>query len=105
MTEFDIKPSLKNHYLFEYSINQLLDTFILVFEKEKKELLRQFEHRLESIYLEQSFSSTVFNISDMIVFKYFNGELSFAEKCFIKSNKFRGYPFLNKIKKLELGSA
>ena len=99
--EFDIKPSLKNHYLFEYPIHQLLDTFILVFEKEKKELLRQFENRLDKLYGEPKFSNTIFNISDIIVYKYFNDGLSFCDKAFLKCSKFKGYPFSNKIKELE----
>ena len=103
MPEFDIKPDLKNHYLFEYPINQLLYTFVLVVEKEKSELLRQFVKRSEAIYGEPSFTQTVFNISDMIVYKYFNDGLSFCEKAFLRSSKFKQYPFSNKIKKLELG--
>ena len=99
--EFKIKESLKNHYLFEYPINQLIDTFIIIFKTEKKELLRKFEKRLDSLYGELSFSSTVFNISDMIVFKYLNDNLTFDEKCFIKSSKFKEYPFQVKIKELE----
>lgn len=98
---FDIKDTLKNHYLFEYPINQLIETFILVFEKEKKELIRQFENSLESIYGEPSFSPTIFNISDIIVYKYFNDDLSFVEKALIKCNRFKEYPFYNKIRELE----
>lgn len=101
MTNFDISESLKNHYLFEYPIKELINTFSLIFKKEKEELLRQFTKRLDKIYGEPNFSSTVYNISDMIVYKYFNDNLSFADKCFIKSSKFKGYPFVNKIKELE----
>jgi len=91
--KFDIKDSLKEHYLFEYPINQLIETFILVFEKEKKS------------YGELSFSPTIYNISEMIVFKYFNDDLSFAEKAFVRSNKFKCYPFSDKIKEIELSAA
>ena len=100
MNKFDIKTSLKNHYLFEYPIFELIDTFIIVFNEEKKQLLRVFVKGLESIYGEQNFSSTIFNISDIIVFKYFNSDLSFSQKAFIRSNKFKEYPFSNKIKQL-----
>lgn len=98
---FDISDGLKNHYLFDYPINQLIETFILVFEKEKEELLRIFENRLEALYGEPSFSPTIYNISDMIVYKYFNDELSFAERAFVKCKKFKEYPFRNKIIELE----
>ena len=96
MVKFDIKATLKEHYLFEYPIHQLIETFILVFNKEKKELIRQFEKRLEPLYGEHSFSSTVFNISNMIVYKYFNGELSFSEQAYITCNIFKEYPFYDK---------
>lgn len=105
MSEFNIKESLKSHYLFEYPIHELVETFVLIFEIEKKELLRQFTNRLESIYGEQSFSHTIFNISDMIVYKYFYDELTFFERAFLRSSKFKEYPFFNKIKELELGFA
>ena len=84
---FSISESLKNHYLFEYPIDQLVDTFILVFEREERELTRIFIDRLEKIYGDPSFSPTVYNISNMIVYKYFNDGLPFAEKAFIKSSK------------------
>lgn len=103
MTEFSIKRSLKDHYLFEYPIKQLIETFVLLFKQEKQELVRQFENRLEPIYGEQNFSSTVFNISDIIVFKYFNDRLTFADKAFIRCEKFKEYPFSNKINDLEEG--
>jgi hypothetical protein len=98
---FDISDGLKNHYLFEYPINQLIETFILVFEKEKKELLRIFENRLEPIYGEPTFSQTIYNISDMITYKYFYDDLSFVEKAFVKCKKFKEYPFRDKIINLE----
>jgi hypothetical protein len=98
---FDISEGLKNHYLFEYPINQLIDTFLLVFEKEKKELLRIFENRLNALYGEPSFSPTIYNISDMIVYKYFNDDLSFFEKAFVKSSKFKEFPFRCKIIEME----
>lgn len=101
MEEFSIKPELKNHYLFEFPIKELLDVFVMVFEAEKKELLRRFEKRLENIYGEPNFSSTLYSISDMIVYKYFNDELSFIDRAFITSNKFKQYPFFEKIKELE----
>ena len=101
---FDISDGLKNHYLFEYPINQLIDIFVLVFEKEKKELLRIFEKRLEVLYGEPSFSPTIYNISDMIVYKYFNDELSFLEKAFVKSSKFKEFPFRSKIIDIECDS-
>lgn len=97
----ELSNGLKNHYLFEYPINQLIETFLLVFEKEKKELLRIFESRLESLYGESSFSPTVYNISDMIVYKYFNDDLSFAERAFVKCKIFKDYPFRNKIIEME----
>lgn len=98
---FDISDGLKNHYLFEHPINQLIDTFVMIFEKEKKELLRIFENRLDSLYGEPNFSPTIYNISDMIVYKYFNDELSFFERAFVKSNKFKGLPFRDKIIDME----
>jgi hypothetical protein len=98
---FDISEGLKNHYLFEYPINQLIETFILVFKIEKKELLRIFEKRLESLYGEPSFSPTIYNISDMIVYKYFNDDLAFFEKAFVRCEKFKEFPFRNKILDLE----
>ena len=101
---FDISDGLKNHYLFEYPINQLIDTFILTFKKEKKELLRIFENRLEALYGEPSFSPTIYNISDMIVYKYFNDGLSYFEKAFVKSSKFKEYPFRAKIIDMERDS-
>lgn len=101
---FDISEGLKNHYIFEYPINQLIDTFVLMFEKEKKELLRIFENRLESLYGEPNFSPTIYNISDMIVYKYFNDELSFFERAFVKSSKFKEYPFRAKIIDMERDS-
>tara|TARA_R110000822_G_C15226600_1_gene484900 strand:+ start:616 stop:1032 length:417 start_codon:yes stop_codon:yes gene_type:complete len=101
---FNISDGLKNHYLFEYPINQLIDTFVLVFEKEKKELLRIFEKRLEALYGEPSFSTTIYSISDMIVYKYFNDDLSFVEKAFVKSSKFNEYFFRNKIIDMERDS-
>ena len=97
----NISDSLKNHYLFEYPINQLIDTFIIVFEKEKRELLRIFQNGLETIYGEPSFSPTIYNMSDMIVYKYFNDNLSFFEKQSVKCKKFKEYPFRNKIIELE----
>jgi len=97
----EISDSLKNHYLFEYPINQLIDTFILVFEKEKIELMRIFEERLDVIYGEPSFSNTVYNISDIIVYKYFYDELSFVDRAFVKSKRFIGLPFRAKIIDLE----
>lgn len=98
---FNISDGLKNHYLFDYPINQLIETFILIFEIEKKELLRIFEKGLETIYGEPSFSPTVYNISDMIVYKYFNDDLSFAERAFVKCKKFKEYPFRGKIIEME----
>jgi hypothetical protein len=99
--DFDISDGLKNHYFFEYPINQLIDTFLLIFEKEKKELLRIFENGLEALYGEPSFSTTIYNISDMIVYKYFNDNLSFAERAYVKCNKFKEFPFRTKIIQLE----
>jgi hypothetical protein len=101
MKDFNIKEELKNHYLFDYPIRQLIDTFTLVFEKEKEELLRAFVKGTESIYGEPKFSHTIFHISDMIVYKYFNDDLSFFDKAFIRSSKFESYPFSSKIKELE----
>lgn len=101
--KFEIKESLKKHYLFESPINDLLDCFIMVFNAEKKELIRRFGKQLDSIYGDYKFSDTVFNISDMIVFRYFNDELSFIEKCFITSNKFNQYPFAKKIIEINNG--
>ena len=101
---FDISDGLKNHYLFEYPINQLIDTFVLVFGEEKKELLRVFENRLEALYGEPSFSPTIYNISDMIVYKYFNDDLSFAERAFVKCTKFKEYTFRGKIIDMERDS-
>jgi hypothetical protein len=98
---FNISDGLKNHYLFYYPIEQLIETFILIFEKEKKEMMRIFIDRLESIYGEPSFSPTVYNISDMIVYKYFNDELSFAERALVKSKKNKEYPFRAKILEME----
>jgi len=101
MVKFDIKPELKNHYLFEYPINQLIHTFILIFEKEKEELMKLFLNRLTEIYGEPKFSNTIFNISNMIVYKYFNDDLALSEKAFLRQTKFNNYPFSNTIKELE----
>lgn len=101
MTNFDISDSLKQHHLFDLNIYDLLETFKLVFDKEKQELLRRFINRLDALYGEPQFSPTIFNISDIIVYKYFNNKLSFADKCFVKQNKHKEYPFWKKIKELE----
>lgn len=99
----DISDGLKNHYLFEYPINQLIEIFIVIFEEEKRELLRVYQERLESIYAygTLNFSPTTYNISDMIVYKYFNDDLSFIEKEYVKCEKFKKYPFRSKILELE----
>lgn len=99
--EFEIKEGLKNHYLMDFPIHQLIETFIMVFNKDKKELLRKYNNRLDSIYGELDFSPTTYNISDMIVYKYFNGNLPFVDRAFIKCNKFKEFPFFNKIHDLE----
>jgi hypothetical protein len=70
-------------------------------EEEEKELLRRFIHRLEPLYGEPTFSPTVNNIADIIVYKYFNGGLSFMDICFLRSSKFKGSLFQNKIFELE----
>ena len=101
MCDFEIKESLKEHYLFEYPVMELIKLFKLLFEKEKEELLRQFTNRLNTLYGEPNFSNTLYNISDMIVYKYFNDDLSQAYKYFIKCSKFKEYPFVNKILELE----
>lgn len=97
---FDIKDSLKQHYLFDYPIMQLIETFVIVFNYDKKELLRKYSNRLDLIYGELDFSLTIYNISEMIVYKYFNDDLSFAERAFIRCEKFKEFPFSNKIKEL-----
>jgi hypothetical protein len=102
--EFVIKTTIKKHYLFDFPIKELVNDFVMMFEKEKQELLRIFEKRLEAVYGEPKFSDTIFNISDMIVYKYFNDGLPFIDKAFLKSSKFKQYPFFKKIKDLENAS-
>ena len=94
-----MKESLKNHYLFEYPLNELLDCFVMIFKAEKKELLRKFKKGHDADGL--SFSATMYNISDMIYYKYHNDDLSFLQKAFITSIKFKEYPFCIKIKEEE----
>lgn len=98
---FDIKDSLKEHYLFDYPINDILDCFMIIFKAERKELLIKFQRNYKHLDGELNFSPTFYNISDIIVYKYFNHNLSFMEKCFIKSSKFKGQPFQLKIKNIE----
>lgn len=101
IAHFQINDSLKNHYLFNYPIEQLIGTFILVYNREEEELCRISNNGLEKLYGEPSFSQTVHNISDIIVYKYLNDDLSFAQKAFVRCNKFQKYPFSNKIKEFE----
>jgi len=96
----EISDSLKNHYLFEYPIVQLIDLLSILFKEEKIELNRRQNSNL-SFYVDSKFSPTIYSISDMVVYKYFNDKLSFAERCFIKSIKFKDYPFYDKIIELE----
>lgn len=93
VSEFEVSESLKNHY-DGWDIRSIIDEFLVVFKHEKKYLLDRFERG----YLDdKGFSNTIFNISDLIVYRYINDELNFLDRAFICSNKFKEYPFHSKI--------
>lgn len=97
--EIEISEDLKNSYLYDLDIFELMDLFLNIFEKEKIRLFDIMEKNLESLY-ELDFSKTLYNISDIIVHRFFFDKLSMLERCFIKSSKFNGSPFQEKINQI-----
>ena len=88
-----MKESLKDHYLYKYPVLELIELFEGLFNTEKAELIRRQNEGLPI----GNFSPTVYNIIDMIVYKYQNDILSFAQKAFIRSDKFKSLPFHTRI--------
>jgi hypothetical protein len=99
--DFKLTESLKNHYFFDYSIEMLIEAFELLFKHEREKLLDQFEKGSDRLHGELSFSMTLSNMSNMIVYKYFNDPLTFAQKAFVTCSRFEKYPFLENIKRVK----
>lgn len=90
LEQIEIKEELKNHYIFEKSIEDILDLYKHIHHYWKV----RGNSKPENII-------TLRSIAKMIVYKYFMGELSFAQRAFIVCSKFKEFPFVQKIKDLE----
>lgn len=102
--EINISEDLKNSYLYDMDIFNLLDLFLKLFEKEKHYLFDIMLKNKEQLYISLDFSKTLYNISDIIVHRFFYDKLNPLERCFITSSKFRGAPFKEKIEALKLNN-
>jgi hypothetical protein len=96
-----MKDLKEYNYLFDYDVIDLLEFYNLLFKYEKEDLLKKFKSKNAAIYGELGFSTTLYNISDIIVYKYFNENISFAKKALLRCKKYKEMPFAVKIKELE----
>lgn len=97
--KYDIPKSLKQHYFMDYNILDLVDLFKDIFLQEQKRLQDKMERN--PLRKDLQFSPTIFSISKIIAYKYFNDEISFANKAFVKT--FKRFPFYEIIRRVEEG--